>query len=112
MEPAEDVIHDRLGKADLGVAAPPARLEPRMRKFLAEQLERDSMLQRDRDGQSKAVHEPRDGRAFLGHGDEDFARAAVGIEADSDVAFVSSDLKLVCDGGPLLRQLMPHRSRW
>jgi hypothetical protein len=35
LEPAEDVIHDRLGVADVGIAAPAAGFEARVRKFFA-----------------------------------------------------------------------------
>ena len=47
LEPAEDVIHDRLGIADVGIAAPSAGLEARVRELFAEQFQRDAMLQRD-----------------------------------------------------------------
>jgi hypothetical protein len=49
LEPAEDVVHDRLGKADVGIAGPAARLEACVGELFAEQLQRDAMLQRDRD---------------------------------------------------------------
>ena len=110
LQPAEDVVHDRLGEADLGVVGPAARLEAGVREFLAQQLERHTMLQRDRHRQGEAVHEPADRRAFFCHGDENFARAAVGIEADRDVALVSADVELVRHRHALFRQLVPHRA--
>src|SRR5208282_5866049 len=67
LEPAENVVHDRLGKSDIGIARPSAGLKASVRKFFAEQLQRHAMLQRDGRGQGKAVHEPRNGRAFLRH---------------------------------------------
>jgi len=36
LQPAEDVIHNRLGEADVGIAGPAAGLEARVRKFFAE----------------------------------------------------------------------------
>src|SRR5713101_4454287 len=110
LEPAEDVVHDRLGEADVGIVRPAARLKARVRKFLAEQFERDTVLERNRDRQREAVHQTRDGRAFLRHLDEEFTRAALGIEADSDVALVVADLEFVRDGGTLFRQSMAHRA--
>src|SRR5258705_7523453 len=74
LEPAEDVVHDRLGKADVGIARPPARLEPSMRKLLAEKFERHPMLQRDRNRQRKTVHKAGDSRTFLSHLDKYFHR--------------------------------------
>src|SRR5689334_6481005 len=44
MQPAEDVIGDRFGEADLAVAAPAAWLEARVRKLFAEHFERDAVL--------------------------------------------------------------------
>src|SRR5579871_237749 len=46
LQPAEDVIHDRLGVADIRVAAPAAGLEASMRELLAERLQRYAVLQR------------------------------------------------------------------
>src|SRR5258707_12996492 len=64
LEPAEDIVHDRLGEADVGIARPPAGLEASVRKLLAEKFERHPMLQRDRNRQRKTVHEPGDRRPF------------------------------------------------
>ena len=38
LEPAEDVIHDRLGEANVGIGGPSAGLEAGMREFLTEDL--------------------------------------------------------------------------
>ena len=111
MQPAENIIHDGLGKADLGIAAPPAGLEARVSKLLAEKFERNPVLQRDGDRQGKAVHEPGNRGAFLGHGDEQFPRSPIRIKSDGDVTLMTGNLKLVRNRSPLLRQLVPHRSR-
>ena len=101
LDPAEDVIHDRLGVADLLVAGPAGGLEAGVGELLAEDAERDAVLEGERDGGGEGVHEAGDGGAFLGHADEDFAGLAVGVEADGDVALVSGEAELVGDGGAL-----------
>jgi hypothetical protein len=57
LEPAEDVIHDGLGVADVFVAGPPGGLKAGVRELLAQDFERDSVLQGERDGGGEAVHE-------------------------------------------------------
>src|SRR6516162_2841770 len=111
LQPAEDVIHDRLGVADVGIVAPAAGLEAGVRELFAQQLERNAVLQGDGDGAGKAVHQATDGRAFLGHGDEQLARHSVLVEADGEVAFVSADLEFVRDGKALVGQTMTHGAR-
>ncbi len=69
--------------------------------FSAEDLEGDAVLEGERDGGGEGVHEAGDGGAFLGHADEDFAGAAVGVEADGDVALVAAEAEFVGDGGAL-----------
>src|ERR1035437_6332373 len=73
LQPAEDVIHDGLGVANVLVTAPAAGLEAGVRKLFAHQLERHAVLQGQRRGAGEAIHQAADGRAFLGHGDEDLA---------------------------------------
>ena len=100
-----------LAIADVGIAAPAAGLEARVRELFAEQFQRHAMLQRDGDGQRKAIHQAADRRSFFGHGDEQFAGLAVGIEPDGDVALVVSNFELVRDRSALFLQLVPHRAR-
>src|SRR5581483_630697 len=107
----EDVIHDRLGEADVRIAAPAAGLEAGVREFLAEQLERNSVLERDRNRESEAVHQAAYCRTFLGHGDEQLAGRAVWIKTDGEISFVASDVELMRDRGALFRQLMAHGLR-
>ena len=45
LQPAEDVIHDRLGVADVRVMGPAAGLEAGVRELVAQQLERNAVLQ-------------------------------------------------------------------
>ena len=109
LQPAEDVIHHRLGVADFRVLRPAAGLKAGVGEFLAQQLERYAVLQSDGDGAGEAVHQAADGRAFLGHGDEDLAWLPLWLEADGDVAFVASDIELVGDGEALVGQTMAAR---
>jgi hypothetical protein len=44
------------------------------------------------------VHQPADGGALLGHGDEELAGLAVLVEADGEVALVAGDVELVGEG--------------
>src|SRR5205823_84714 len=84
---------------------PAAGLEAGVSELLAHQFQRDTVLQRDRDGAGKAIHQPADRGSFLGHGDKDLPRTLVRIETDGDVALVSADIEFVSDGGALFRQL-------
>ncbi len=72
LDPAEDVVHDRLGVADLLVAGPARGLEAGVGELLAEDAQRHAVLESKGDGCGEGVHEAGDGGAFLGHADEDF----------------------------------------
>ena len=100
-----------LAKPMSGLLGPAAGLEAGVREFFAEQFQRHAVLQRDRDGQRKAVHQAADGGSFFRHGDEEFAGLAVGIEADGDVALVAADVEFVRDRRALVLQLVPHGAR-
>ena len=93
LHPAEEVVHEALGVADLFVAGPAGGLEAGVGELFAEDLEGDAVLEAEGGGGGEGVHEAGDGGAFLGHADEDFAGLAVGVEADGDVAFVAADAR-------------------
>ena len=112
LDPAEDVVHDALGVADVRIAGPSARLKACVGEFFAEQLQRNAVLQRDGDGQREAVHQAAHRGSFFCHGDEELARLAIGIEADGDVSLVVSDFEFVGDGGAFFLQLVAHGSGW
>ena len=97
LQPAEDVIHDGLGIANLLAASPAGGLKASVGEFFAQNLERNAVLKRERDRSGKRIHEPGNGGTFLGHLDEDFTRLPVGVKTDRDVAFVAGD-------GELMRQ--------
>ena len=53
LQPAEDVIHDRFGVADLLVASPAAGFEAGVGELLAEDLQRHAVLQGDAGGRGE-----------------------------------------------------------
>ena len=112
LDPAEDVIHDGLGEADFGVAGPAGGLEAGVGELLAEDAERDAVLESEGYSGGEGVHESGDGGAFFCHADEDFAGLAVGVEAYGDVALVSGEAELVGDGGALGRETVTDGARW
>ena len=67
LHPAEDVIHDGFGVADLLVAGPAGGLEAGVGELRGEDLQRDAVLEGERDGGGEGIHEAGDGGAFLGH---------------------------------------------
>ena len=97
-----------LAMRDLRVPGEARRLEARVRELVDQELQRHAVLQRQRGRGGEAVHQAGDGRAFLGHGDEDLARRAVLVHADGDVALVAADRELVRDRLALVGQLAAH----
>src|SRR5271157_3237714 len=67
-------------------------------------LEFNPILQGQRDGRGKAIHEPRNRRSLFGHGDEDLAWNAVFVEANRQVTFLAAYGEMVSDGLPLVGQ--------
>ena len=104
-QPAEDVIDDALGDADVGILGVPHRLEAGVRELVHVHFQRHAVLQAHRDGRAEAVHQPADRAAFLGHRDEQFARPAVFVQADRDVALVPGDVELVRDAAAGVGQI-------
>src|ERR1017187_6295970 len=109
-EPAENVIHDRLGVGNLLVPGPAAGLETHVRELVHQELERDAVLQVEADRRGERIHQPGDGRTFLRHGDEDLARLAFVVHAHRNVSFVSADRELMRDGAALVGQLAADRT--
>ena len=102
-EPPKDIVQDRAGVMNLGIATPSGRIKARVGELLTEQLERNSMLQPDRDRLGKAADEPGHGRTFLRHRDKDLSRFSIRVQADCDVSLMPSDFKLVGHGHALIR---------
>src|SRR3546814_1231852 len=85
------VIEDRGRHLDGVVALDHARrLEPREGEGLDEFLERDAVLQADRDGDGEVVHQAAEGGAFLVHVDEDLAELAVLVFAGAQIDLVAA----------------------
>ena len=55
-QPASDVVEHGSCKADVAVGGNAARLKPRVDQFIDQHLQRHSVLQSDREGESEAVH--------------------------------------------------------
>ena len=96
-QPAENVVRQALGKRDLRVAGHARRLVAHMLELAHQRLHRHTILQRYADQRGNRVHQAADGRSFLRHRDEHFARRAVFVEPDRDVSLVRADLELVRD---------------
>ena len=75
-----------------------------MRKLVDDALHRHSVLQCQTDGGSQRIHQPTNGGAFLRHGDEQFARRAVFVETNDQVALMASNVELVRERLPRVRQ--------
>jgi len=60
LHPAEEVVHDGLGVADVFVAGPAGGLEAGVGELLAEELERHAVLEAHADGRGERVHEAGD----------------------------------------------------
>ena len=89
---AEDVVEDRGRRLDRVVALDHARrLEPGEGEGVDEFLERDAVLQPDRDGDGEVVHHRPESGAFLVHVDEDFTKRTIGIFAGPEVNLVAAD---------------------
>ena len=58
LHPAEEVIHDGLGVADLLVAGPAGGLEAGVGELLAEELERDAVLEAEQTAVAKESMRP------------------------------------------------------
>ena len=97
--PAEDVVGDGGRIADVGVLGEAGRLEAHVGEFSDQGLQGHAVLQRQAGQGADAVHQPADGGAFLGHGDEQLARLVVLEQADGEVTLVARDVELVSDGG-------------
>src|SRR3954454_4600166 len=98
-EPAEDVVDDRLRGADVRVVREAARLEAHVAELRDVDLERDAVLESERDGDHERVHQPGEGCSLLRDVHEDVARGAVVVHADVDVALVLADAELAADLG-------------
>src|SRR5664280_1858717 len=110
-EPPRDVVHKRLGVADLWISGPSAGLEAHVAEFFAKHAQWHAVLQGKRDHRCEGTHQPRDGRALLRHRDEDFSWQAVLVNSNCQVSLLPGDGKVMGECPPLVRQVPPNRAR-
>src|SRR5437660_3681666 len=92
-QPAKDVIGNAGRVANVRILGKAAWLESLIGELLRERLERHAVLKRNRRQSADGVHQPTDGAAFLRHGNEQFARLTVFVQANRDVTFMSRNLE-------------------
>src|SRR5664279_3375101 len=85
-EPPRDVVHKRLGVADLWISGPAAGLEAHVAEFFAKYAQWQPVLQAKRDARCEGIHQPGDGRSLLCHGDEDLSWQAVLVNSDCEIS--------------------------
>src|SRR5271157_414706 len=110
-KPARDVVHERLGVADLWISGPTAGLEAHVAEFFAKRAQWHAVLQGKRDHRCEGIHQPRDGRALLRHGDEDFSWQPVFVDSDREISLLPGDGEVMSKRPPLVRQVPPNRAR-
>src|SRR5208337_2401789 len=87
-KPARNVVHERLGVADLWISGPTAGLEAHVAEFFAKHAQWHAVLQGKRDHRCEGIHQPRDGRALLCHGDEDLSWQAILVNSDREISLL------------------------
>src|SRR5271166_1107592 len=110
-EPTRDVVHKRLGVADLWISGPPAGLEAHVAEFFAKHAQWQAVLQGKRHHRCEGIHQPGDGRALLCHGDEDLSWQAILVNSDREISLLPGDGKVMGECPPLVRQVPPNRAR-
>ena len=108
-EPTRDVVHKRLGVADLWISRPTAGLEAHVAEFFAKHAQWHAMLQGKRDHRCEGIHEPRDGRALLCHGDEDLSWQPVLVNSDREISVLPGDGEVMRKRPALVRQTPTNR---
>lgn len=95
-----DVVDDRLSLGDIRVRRLAHRFKAHALEATHGFLDGQAVLDRERKRPAEALNQARQGRAFLGHFDEDFPGRSVGVQADGQVAFVAHDVELMGDRIP------------
>src|SRR5271165_153322 len=104
-KPARDVVHKRLGVADLWISGPTAGLEAHVAEFFAKHPQWHAVLQGKRDHRSEGIHQPGDGRALLCHGDEDLTWQPVLVNSDREISLLPGDGEVMGKCPTLVRQM-------
>ena len=107
-QPPREIIQHRRNKTDIRIRRNARGLKSRVHQFVDEHLEWHAVLQTERNGQREAIHDAGKRRTFLGHLDENFARPAVRVHADSDVAFVRAHAEFVRNRSALHRHFFAN----
>jgi len=100
--------HKGLGVADLWISRPAAGLEAHVAEFLAKDTQWHPVLQRQRDHRCKRIHEPRNGRTLLRHGDKDFSGQTVLVNSDREISLLPGDREVMGERSPFIRQMPPN----
>ena len=100
-EAAEDVVHHRAGEPDVRVVGQAGRLEPHVGELGHVRVERDAVLQADRDGHGEGVHHASQRRALLAELEEHLAHAVVRVAGGGHVALGPGHGEPGHGGGPL-----------
>ena len=69
------------------------------------------MLQGKRDHRRERIHQPRDGRTLLCHGDEDLSWQPVLVHPDREISLLPGDGKVMGKCSTFVRQMPPNRAR-
>ena len=85
---------------------PAAGLKARVAELIAQHFERHAILQGQGNGGGEGIHQARNRRALLGHGDKDFARLTVLVKAHGQVALVLPHGEFMSDRLALIGQLV------
>ena len=94
-EPTEDVVDEALGERNVGVRCHAHWLEALVSELRDEAFDWHAVLQSNRDGSTKRVHQSADGRTFLRHRDEEFTWATVVVKTNDEVTLVACNVELV-----------------
>ena len=104
-EPTRDVVHKRLGVADLWISRPTAGLKAHVAEFVAKHAQWHAVLQSKRDHSCEGIHQPGDGRALLRHGDEDLSWQPVLVNSDREISLLPGDGEVMGKRPPFVRQM-------
>ena len=101
-----DVIQNALGLWDTGIGSRTGGFETHPLESTNRILNRQSVLQADREASTEALDQAGKRRAFLAHLDEDLSGAAIIEEADGEVALITGYREFMGDGLPGIRENM------
>src|SRR5271157_836869 len=110
-EPPRDVVHERLGVADLWISGPTAGLEPHVAEFFAKHAQWHAVLQGKRDHRCERIHQPGDGRALFRHSDKYLSWQPVLVNSYREISLLPGDGEVMGKRPTFVRQMPPNRAR-